>query len=85
MNPLPEDELEVVDTARPTLLAFAAGSQSLPWPPIVEGLSPAGGAGRRPLGPVRQPWMSQPSVARAASMTVSANAGWGWMMRATSG
>lgn len=24
-----------------------------------------------------QPWMSHPSVARAASMTASANAGWG--------
>ena len=32
-----------------------------------------------------QPWISQPSVARAASITVSANAGWGWIMRATSG
>ncbi len=30
------------------------------------------------------PWMSQPSVARAASITVSANAGCGWIVRATS-
>ena len=34
---------------------------------------------------VRQPWISQPSVARAASMTASANDGCAWMMRATSG
>jgi hypothetical protein len=32
-----------------------------------------------------QPWMSQPSVARAASITASANDGCAWMMRATSG
>lgn len=33
---------------------------------------------------VDQPWISQPSVARAASITVSAKAGWGWIVRATS-
>ena len=31
-----------------------------------------------------QPWISQPSVARAASMTASANEGCAWMIRATS-
>ena len=31
-----------------------------------------------------QPWISQPSVARAASITASAKAGWGWIVRATS-
>jgi hypothetical protein len=31
------------------------------------------------------PWISQPSAARAASMMASANAGCGWMERATSG
>lgn len=38
-----------------------------------------------PRSPAPQPWISQPSVARAASMTTSANAGCGWMERATSG
>ena len=32
-----------------------------------------------------QPWMSQPSAARAASMTASDSVGWPWTMRATSG
>ena len=32
-----------------------------------------------------QPWISQPSAARAASMMASANAGCGWIERATSG
>ena len=31
------------------------------------------------------PWISQPSAARAASMTPSESVGWPWMMRATSG
>src|SRR3981189_1941430 len=31
-----------------------------------------------------QPWISQPSAARAASMTASESVGWPWMMRATS-
>ena len=30
------------------------------------------------------PWMSQPSAARAASMTASDSVGWPWMIRATS-
>jgi hypothetical protein len=46
----------------------------------------AGGAlcvtGRADAG---QPWMSQPSAARTASMTPSESVGWPWMMRATSG
>ena len=32
-----------------------------------------------------QPWMSQPSAARAASITASESVGWPWIMRATSG
>ena len=31
------------------------------------------------------PWISQPSAARAASITASANAGCGWIVRASSG
>ena len=33
---------------------------------------------------ITQPWISQPSAARAASMTASDSVGWPWMMRATS-
>ena len=44
------------------------------------GRGPAGG-GRRPA----QPWISQPSAARAASITPSANVGCRWTIRATSG
>ncbi len=32
-----------------------------------------------------QPWISQPSAARAASITPSDSVGWPWMVRATSG
>jgi hypothetical protein len=41
--------------------------------------------GQRAPPPGTYPWISQPSAARAASMMASANAGCGWMERATSG
>jgi uncharacterized membrane protein YbhN (UPF0104 family) len=55
--------------------------------PALAGLSPAlmHGGQRAPPRCSSYPWISQPSAARAASMTASANAGWGWMERATSG
>ena len=44
------------------------------------------GRSRTPAGSCRtaQPWMSQPSASRAASMTASDSVGWPWTMRATS-
>jgi hypothetical protein len=55
------------------------------WAAEDAGETPAGEPvpSRRP--PSGYPWISQPSAARAASMMASANAGWGWMERATSG
>ena len=38
----------------------------------------------RSVGHCAYPWMSQPSAARAASMTASESVGWPWMIRATS-
>ena len=43
-----------------------------------------GGVLARTLPAQRQPWISQPSAARPASITASDSVGWPWTMRATS-
>jgi uncharacterized membrane protein YbhN (UPF0104 family) len=80
-----EDARELGDERRPGVPARVRSRRRLRSVRPVSRFPTAIGAAQRAPPCTSYPWISQPSAARAASRMASANAGWGWIERATSG